>query len=228
MLEMIAVQNCLQAFHSQLTGKHVTICGDNTTCLAYLRNQGGTLSPNLSKKAEEILLWAENQGISIATQFVPGAMNVLADQLSRPNQILPTEWTITHQKLTPVWERWGKPMIDLFATRYSKRLPLYVSPVKDPEAWKIDAFQLNWTNLEAYAFPPTPLLPKVIAKCSLEKPKLLLVTPYWVTATWYPDLQAITREGPVLLNLKPKDLVQPRSGVCHQNPSFLNLAVWKL
>ena len=85
---------------------------------------------------------------------MPGRLNVLADNLSRRNQILPTEWSIAQEALLKVWFRWGKPQIDLFATRLNYKLPKFVSPVKDPLAWKIDAFAMNWENLHCYAYPP--------------------------------------------------------------------------
>ena len=30
-----------------------------------------------------------------------------------------------------------------------------MSPIPDPRAWDIDALNINWTNLTAYAYPPT-------------------------------------------------------------------------
>ena len=54
--------------------------------------------------------------------------------------------------------------MDLFATHLNHKLPLYVSPIPDPKAWDIDALNINWTNLTAYAYPPTALLHKVIQK----------------------------------------------------------------
>ena len=43
-------------------------------------------------------------------------------------------------------------------------LPLYVSPVPDQNAWDIDAQNINWSGLTAYAYPPTALLQRVIQK----------------------------------------------------------------
>ena len=54
--------------------------------------------------------------------------------------------------------------MDLLATRLNIKLPLYVSPIPDPQAWAIDALNIPWENLVAYAFPPTALLPKVVQK----------------------------------------------------------------
>ena len=57
---------------------------------------------------------------------------------------------------------WFTPPVDLFATHLNHNLPLYVSPVPDPNAWDIDALNINWTALTAYVYPPTALLHRVI------------------------------------------------------------------
>ena len=44
-------------------------------------------------------------------------------------------------------------MVDLFATRYNRKLDLFVSPVPDPLALDADALSISWENLWAYAFP---------------------------------------------------------------------------
>ena len=43
-------------------------------------------------------------------------------------------------------------------------VPLYIFPVPDQNTWDIDALNINWTGLTAYAYPPTALLPRVIQK----------------------------------------------------------------
>ena len=42
------------------------------------------------------------------------------------------------------------------------KVPLYVSPVPDQNAWDIDALNIYWLGLTAYAYPPTALLHRVI------------------------------------------------------------------
>ena len=46
----------------------------------------------------------------------------------------------------------------------SYKVPLYVSPVPDQNAWDIDALNINWSGLTAYANPPTALRLRVIQK----------------------------------------------------------------
>ena len=66
--------------------------------------------------------------------------NVLADQLSCPDQVLPAEWSLLPRVLEAVCRVFGRPHLDLFATLSSAKLPLYLSPVSDPMAWKQDVF----------------------------------------------------------------------------------------
>ena len=167
LLEMEAVIRVMKVLLASLRGRHVTSCGDNVTCLSYLHKQGGTKSKRLSLRAEEILKWMFSQGITISTEFIPGKLNVLANLLSRPKQILATEWTIARQTLEPVWTLYSKPMVDLFATEFSNRLNLYMSPIKDPKALGRDAFSISWLGMEAYAYPPHSTDPESTGEVSL-------------------------------------------------------------
>ena len=227
-LELKAIYLALQHFSSDLKDKSVIVCSDNTTALSYIRSQGGTVSPTLSLLAEELLIWAHQHGMSLEVEFIPGKLNVLADALSRTGQVLPTEWTIAHQALQPLWDLWGKPLVDLFATQYSARLPLYVSPIRDPMAWARNAFSIPWGGMSAYAYPPTALITRVLERYRLERPRLILVTPGWPRRPWYPELMSLTHVAPVLLRLTARTLVQPRTGIGHPNPDGLGLTAWLL
>ena len=66
--------------------------------------------------------------------------------------------------LPTICSRWHRPQIDLFATRFNNKVPLFVSPVSDPLATAVDAHSLTWEDLDAYAFPPADILGKVVEK----------------------------------------------------------------
>jgi hypothetical protein len=228
LLEMMAVSRSLKAFLAYLRNKSVLLFTDNTTVSFYLTKQGGARSQSLSLAAEEILLWCQNHGISLQARHIPGKLNILADSLSRSHCVLQTEWTLSPEVLKPVWQAWYRPMVDLFATRFNFRLPVYVSPVPDPQALAIDAFSIPWASVLGYAFPPLPVLSKVIRKAREEKAALILVAPFWPKQPWFPELMELCHEQPLALSLRPGWLRQPRSGICHQDPGLLNLHAWRL
>ena len=112
----------------------------------------------------KILTWYHHYHITLKARHIPGYLNVMADLLSRSNQVQLIEWSLHLQVFKQVYEKWFTPYVDLFATHPSHKLPLYVSPVPDPNAWDIDALNINWTGLTVYAYLPTALLHRVIQK----------------------------------------------------------------
>ena len=142
--------------------------------------------------------------------------------------VVSSEWTLTKDVLEPVWRTWFKPQIDLFATKFSKRLELYVSPVPDPEAWGVDALSIRWDNLVGYAFPPLALMEKVLRKAREEGAKMILIAPYWPSRPWFPGLKGLSHLDPLKLRLNQRSLIQPRSGIKHKDPEVLNLHAWML
>ena len=115
------------------------------------------------------LLWKIMTGchhyhITLKARHIPGCLNVMADLLSRSNQVQSTEWSLHTQVFKQICQKWFTPHVDLFATHLNHKLPLYVSPVPDPKAWDIDPLNINWTDLTAYAYPPMALHHRVIQK----------------------------------------------------------------
>ena len=110
---------------------------------------------------------------------LPGILNVLADRLSRPNTVLTTEWCLNEGVTQSLWAKWERPHIDLFATKANCRLQTFVSPVRDPQAFAVEALSLDWRGMFAYVFPPPKMLPQVLQKALESRPfKMILVAPY--------------------------------------------------
>ena len=57
-----------------------------------------------------------------------------------------------------------------FATRPNHKVPLFLSPVIDQNAWDIDALNIKWSGLTAYAYPATALLHRVIQNQAIQLP----------------------------------------------------------
>ena len=129
-----------------------------------VHQQGGTVSRALCLLASRLLRWTESIDIHFDARYLPGQVNVLADLLSRRGQVVGTEWSFHPQVARSLLRVWGNPSIDLFATSLNAKLPLYCSLVLDPQAVFEDAFRHPWDDLDLYAFPPFPLVGRVIAR----------------------------------------------------------------
>ena len=152
-LELDAVFLALLHWQSQLIGHTVLVSTDNSAVVAYINKQGGTKSKTLCRQATELLLWSHAHQIALVARHIPGRLNVLADLLSRPDQILTSEWSLAPRIFKRLMKLWDSPMVDLFATRWNFKLPLFVSPIPDPQAWSVDALTTSWEGLYAYAYP---------------------------------------------------------------------------
>ena len=143
----------LLLFGPSLVGCMIDIFTDNTTALSYVHRQGRTFSPALNHEAQLLLCWAETMEVTLAPQFSMGARNVVADSLSRQDQVIGSEWTLAQEVVDELRKRW-LVVVDLFATSLNYRLPIYFSPLNDLMAAGTDAFLLPWDGLQAYTFPP--------------------------------------------------------------------------
>ena len=161
--ELLAIEGALHWVAPQIRNSSVAIFADNATAVAYLRNQGGTRSLSLNSIAQRILRWAESLPVQVTPQFIMGRHNVLADSLSRPNQVLGSEWTLKIEVFQELRRRWPVS-IDLFATSLNHRCSQYFSPFHDRSALGTDALLQSWDGWQAYAFPPWSLIPTVLKK----------------------------------------------------------------
>ena len=105
-----------------------------------------------------ILSWCTRKQVTLKARHIPGWLKVIADKLSRLGQTIQTEWSLHPEVFQAICSRWHQPQVDLFATRFNNKLPQFVSPVPDPQAWAVDALSLSWENLDPYAFPPAAIL----------------------------------------------------------------------
>jgi hypothetical protein len=228
LLEMKAVLLTVRHCHHELSNQRILLYTDNSCVVSYINKQGGTHSRSLFLLVEELLILVDGLGSSIRAKHIPGARNVLADQLSRSRQILSTEWTLHQQIANQLFIEWGQPLLDLFATRFTSRLPLFVSPYPDVRAMSTDALLMDWDLLTAYAFPPTILIPQVLKKIALSSARILLIAPAWPDRSWFPALLELLEDVPWELPLWPNLLSPPHLESLNPNIGWLNLHAWPL
>ena len=229
LLEMKALFLALQAFQEDVAGHHVTAMCDNSTVVAYVNKQGGTVSRPLCLLISRLLRWTESFDVHLEARYLPGESNVLADVLSRRGQVVGTEWSLHPQVARALLRAWGNQSIDLFATCLSAKLPLYCSLVPDPQAVFEDAFRHPWDDLDLYAFPPFALVGRVIARVQQSsRVAMTLVAPLWPEKEWFADLLLLLTQPPLVLPCWDRLLRQPHCNLFHQGAHALNLHAWRL
>ena len=227
-LELKAVSLALRSFKDQCQNQTVLVATDNSTVVAYINKQGGTHSEAMCVLLWKIMTWCHHYHIPLKARYIPGCLNVMADLLSRSNQVESTEWSLHPQVFKQICQKWFTPHVDLFATHLNHKLPLYISPVPDQMALDIDALNINWMGLTAYAYPPTALLHRVIQKIRQCHCLIIVIAPGWPEMPWFWDLVQLSTEIPLQLPMSTTLLKQSHNYVFHSNPQHLNLHTWCL
>ena len=228
LLELKAVLLALKQFEQWCCNQIVLVCTDNTTVVSYINKEGGMKSGSLCALLWRLLLWCNQRQIILRARHILGHLYVIANKLSRHNQVIQTERSLLPEVFALLCRCWHIPS-DLFATWFNHKLPRFVSPVPDRSAWKVDALSLRWEDLDAYAFPSTALLPQVVAKlldhgCC----RIILIAPGWPNMPWFWDLVNMSVHIPLLLPQVANLLTQPFNLCPHKDLLNLNLHAWLL
>ena len=91
------------------------------------------------------MVYAERE-IWVTACHVAGKNNTQADRASRHFDDN-TEWMLRQDIFLSITQLWGKPEIDLFASRLNAQLPCYASWKPDPGASFTDALQMLLQSL---------------------------------------------------------------------------------
>ena len=94
-LELKAVSLVFQRFKDQCQNQTVLVAMDNSIVVAYINKQGGTHSAEMCTL--QIMTWCHNYQITLKARHILGCLNVMADLLSRSNQVQSTEWSLHPQ-----------------------------------------------------------------------------------------------------------------------------------
>ena len=102
-----------------------------------------------------------------------------------------------------------------------------VDLVPDPNAWDLNALNIDKMGLTAYACPPTALLHKVIQKVKQCHCLIIVIAPGWRGMSWFWDLVELLTEIPFQLPVSTTLFKQSHIYVFHSNP-HLHLNAWCL
>ena len=187
-LELRAIFLGLKALCGSESNTHIQLYCDNTSSCANLRNFGGK-KRYLNVLAIDIWNWCISRSIHLSISHVAGCLNIEAGELSKGlNLNEDLEWALYMDIFQKIVCRFGKPDIDLFASRLNHKLEKYISFRPDPNAMAADAFSISWTKQFFYIFAPFSTLSMVLRKIVEDEAEALVVAPLWTTQSWWPQL----------------------------------------
>lgn len=196
--ELFAVYAAIRRQSHNLTNTRILIQSDNRTLVAYIRNEGGTQSLNLLKLTSRLLKLADSLNIVLSAQYLPGRFNCLADHLSRGRRL--PEWHLLPAVTDKLFQYWGTPDVDLFASRATAVVRRYVSlDCQDKSALFLNAFSRHWHFNLGWIFPPPNLMPRVLAHLNKASGRYIIIAPQWEKTFWMTDLQSRALEKPRLI-----------------------------
>ena len=115
-LELKAIFLALRHFKDQCQDQTVLVAMDNSAVVACINKQGGTHSAEMCALLWRIITWCHHSHIKLKARHIPGCLNVIADLLSRSNQVQSTERSLHPQVFKQISQKWFTPHMDLFAT----------------------------------------------------------------------------------------------------------------
>ena len=123
-LEKKAILLALNAFPDSIIGKAIVLMSYSATVVTFLKKQGRTVYLTMYKLAQEIITWPKLIMISSSARYVTGKRNIFANQLSQPDQVLPTKWSIHPWRFVSLPGVRLSFSVDLFITRSNVKLPI--------------------------------------------------------------------------------------------------------
>ena len=99
---------------------HIIIMTDNTTVLVGINKQGSVISAACNKIARQIWQFAMGEQLWLSAARCPGVENIEADEASRVFDDK-TEWALRENIFKEIIVEFGKPTIDLFASRLNHK-----------------------------------------------------------------------------------------------------------
>ena len=207
-LELKACMFALKSFCGHWTDKHIRLVTDNTCSMYCIRRQGSS-KPRLNEVAREIWMFAKARNLFLSSMHLAGKLNVESDRESRVFDET-TEWSLRQDIYLEIVSRFGKPTIDLFASRLNHKTDRYCAWKPDPGAESIDSFMMSsWKEEFFYAFPPFSLMYRFMQKCIQDRAEGILVAPVWVTQPWFNLVKRCTVGKPILFTVTNDELFLP-------------------
>ena len=182
---------------------------DNTTAVAYVRNMGGSHSLPCNDITRQIWEWCVPRNIWLSISYIPGEINVIADQASRVFGDS-AEWKLYVDVFNRIANILGTTTIDMFASRLNYQLTHYVSWLPDPQAMAIVPSLWIGLIMSHTPFPPLASYHNFFQKLEMDQAQAILIAPNWPTQPWYPQANK-TLDSDATPPARTPSTIQPRT-----------------
>ncbi|KAJ2942855.1 hypothetical protein O0L34_g15045 [Tuta absoluta] len=223
--EMYAVIAALSGKAAVLKNSTVILQSDNRTVISYIKNEGGTRSPLLLRLTKELLALVDSLNVVLVPHHLPGVYNTEADHLSRNRA--GSEWHLKVEATSKIFNRWGTPDVDLFASETAHVVPNYVTlDLSDSNACFHNAFSKSWSYRLAWLFPPPGLVPRVLQHLNTASGHFIMITPKWKKPFWRTDLKRRALTRPMKIRNLQDTLIDTTTGRPPAQINNLKLEAW--
>ena len=228
--DLLTIFYALQYFLPFGQNSAVAVSVDNTTALAFLRNQGGHQSRGFW--AGRLMIFCAGGApfhlFCLSSSW--GSTPCWRILFSRLNPILGSVWTLKLSVFQQLRRRWPVSP-DLFATSLTHCCLPYFSPFHNSNALGTEVLLKPGDGWRAYRMLfLTMCLFLRFCKLLRSSSGVLLTTivPYWPRRPWFPELLELVVDDPVALPLDRVLLSQPHVHRQHLGLSRLALHAWRL
>ena len=121
-----------------------------------------------NKVARDNWLWCIERKIWLSATRIPSIQNETGDR---------TEWQLQPSVFKLLTKKWGRPEIDVFASRHNYQIKPFVSGLADPDGYATDAMCLSWRDKYVYILSPFTMLSSVLQKLQEEQARALVIAP---------------------------------------------------
>ena len=121
--ELVGILGALQSYGEQLRGHSVRLLTDSTNAISAMDH--GSRAPGIHRLAVQIFWRCQELGLTLCPEWVPRALNVEADLVSRHTDF--ADWKLSPQWFALLTRRWGPFTVDRFASASNTLLPRFNS-----------------------------------------------------------------------------------------------------
>ena len=225
--ELLAVFYALQHFLQLVRNSSVAVFSDNTTALAYMKNQGGTRSAVLNRTAQDLLRWSEliceaPTSVHYGPQQCLGGFPVAAEPdsgfgMDTEDVCVPATSAAVASSYRSVCNLVKSPLHTLF---FSLPLSQFLRDrFASPTVGWVAGVCLSSLCADSSSCQEAPLVLWGVNA---------IIAPYWPQRPWLPELLEMVVDGPVALPLDKDLLSQPHFHRQHLGLSRLALHAWRL